>query len=144
MRVRVKFEPRDVWVGWFWQRQPNGDLKVYFCPVPMLPFIFTFPKRSAATGPMPPLDKPIIEVPIGVRIEAEVCVGGEIQRHTCTFVVNTLRCLRGVVLPSARVYVVPVSDDYIGEARRVADLIVAKGWKRTTVELPAAEEEIEL
>lgn len=33
--VSVKFERRDVWVGWFWDRRKDGVYH-YVCPVPMV------------------------------------------------------------------------------------------------------------
>lgn len=34
--VRVLFEPRDLWLGVYWDRRP-GALVVYVCVLPMLP-----------------------------------------------------------------------------------------------------------
>ena len=39
MRLRyafTKFEPRDIWVGVFWDRLPDGWIAIYVCPIPML------------------------------------------------------------------------------------------------------------
>lgn len=33
----VKFEPRDIWVGLFWDRRIDG-LHIYVCPVPCIVF----------------------------------------------------------------------------------------------------------
>lgn len=33
--MTVKFEPRDVWIGWFWDRRDDGTHH-YVCLVPML------------------------------------------------------------------------------------------------------------
>ena len=33
--VNVKFEPRDVWIGWFWDRRADGTHH-YVCVVPMI------------------------------------------------------------------------------------------------------------
>jgi hypothetical protein len=33
--VTVKFEPRDVWIGWFWDRRADGTHH-YVCVVPMI------------------------------------------------------------------------------------------------------------
>jgi hypothetical protein len=33
--MSIKFEPRDVWVGWFWDRREDG-LHHYVCLVPMV------------------------------------------------------------------------------------------------------------
>lgn len=30
-----KFEPRDVWVGWYWDRKEDGTHH-YVCPLPMV------------------------------------------------------------------------------------------------------------
>jgi hypothetical protein len=35
MKVRARFEPRDLWVGVFWDRRVDG-LHVFWCPLPML------------------------------------------------------------------------------------------------------------
>lgn len=42
--VRLKFEPRDIWVGIFWQRIAPG-LEVYVCLLPMLPLRFVLSRR---------------------------------------------------------------------------------------------------
>lgn len=34
-RAKFRFEPRDLWVGLFWDRRPDG-LHVYVCLVPCL------------------------------------------------------------------------------------------------------------
>lgn len=46
--VAVVFEPRDLWVGVYWNRDEYGSsnwrtrrLRVYVCIVPMLPIVFT-------------------------------------------------------------------------------------------------------
>ena len=47
--MRIKFEPRDLWVGIFWDRAgrittldtDQQQYRVYICLVPMLPIIFT-------------------------------------------------------------------------------------------------------
>lgn len=33
--MSIKFEPRDVWIGWFWDRREDGKHH-YVCPFPML------------------------------------------------------------------------------------------------------------
>lgn len=33
--MTIKFEPRDVWVGWFWDRRTDGTHH-YVCVVPMV------------------------------------------------------------------------------------------------------------
>lgn len=43
MSIRVKFEPRDVWIGVYWNREPNA-LKFYICFLPLLPVIVTVPR----------------------------------------------------------------------------------------------------
>lgn len=35
MRARILFEPRDLWVGLFWDRR-DGALNFWVCPFPML------------------------------------------------------------------------------------------------------------
>lgn len=34
-RAKLRFEPRDLWVGLFWDRRPDG-LHVYVCLVPTI------------------------------------------------------------------------------------------------------------
>jgi hypothetical protein len=36
--VRLKFEPRDLWIGLYWTRDERG-LSFYVCLLPMLPII---------------------------------------------------------------------------------------------------------
>jgi hypothetical protein len=33
--MSIKFEPRDIWIGLFWDRRPDG-LHIYVCPLPCL------------------------------------------------------------------------------------------------------------
>lgn len=35
MSIRFLFEPRDLWIGVFWDRRPDG-FYLYVCPFPML------------------------------------------------------------------------------------------------------------
>lgn len=50
MRAYLAFEPRDLWLGVYWSRRPNG-LHVYVCFIPCFPLhIVFFSKRS----PVPP------------------------------------------------------------------------------------------
>lgn len=35
LTVRTYFEPRDLWVGLYWDRKADG-LYMYFCPFPTL------------------------------------------------------------------------------------------------------------
>lgn len=41
MRIRLLFEPRDIWIGVYWRRERRqfgpGVLWVYICLLPMLP-----------------------------------------------------------------------------------------------------------
>ena len=41
IQIKSKFEPRDLWVGIFWDKQ-KLFLTVYVCIVPMFPIILTF------------------------------------------------------------------------------------------------------
>lgn len=41
MTISIRFDPRDVWVGVFWNRYP-GELRVYVCIVPLFPILLTF------------------------------------------------------------------------------------------------------
>ena len=42
MKARLLFEPRDIWIGVFWDRRPGG-LHVYICVVPCAPLLLVFP-----------------------------------------------------------------------------------------------------
>ncbi len=42
MKIRLIFEPRDLWVGLYWDRRPGG-LHLYFCPFPMLVVLLVLP-----------------------------------------------------------------------------------------------------
>ena len=45
IKVGIEFEPRDLWVGVYWDYQGIGTLKhldIYVCIVPMLPIHITF------------------------------------------------------------------------------------------------------
>lgn len=54
MKVRLLFEPRDLWVGVYWDREDIGsanglfgcDWRVYICVVPMLPIRISWSERS--------------------------------------------------------------------------------------------------
>lgn len=37
MRLSIKFEPKDLWVGVFWDRCGFSGYVVYVCLIPMLP-----------------------------------------------------------------------------------------------------------
>lgn len=41
MKAQILFEPRDLWIGVFWDRRP-GELRVYVCLIPTLPLLLTF------------------------------------------------------------------------------------------------------
>lgn len=43
-KLEARFEPRDVWVGLFWDKRPDG-LHVYVCLVPLLVLHWHRPKR---------------------------------------------------------------------------------------------------
>jgi len=50
MKIKIKFEPRDIWIGCYWNKvsfenEPEllgrrSILKIYICIIPMLPIIF--------------------------------------------------------------------------------------------------------
>jgi hypothetical protein len=45
--VRLLWEPRDLWVGAFWNRLPdNGLLLIYVCLLPCLPFVICIPHKE--------------------------------------------------------------------------------------------------
>lgn len=46
--LRFLFEPRDLWVGCFWDRKP-GRLLIYLCPLPMLVVRLTIPRAVSAS-----------------------------------------------------------------------------------------------
>ena len=40
--IKLKFEPRDLWIGIYWDfqkwaREPQSDLRIYICFIPMFP-----------------------------------------------------------------------------------------------------------
>lgn len=43
MKFEVKIEPRDAWVGLFWDRRAD-DLHIYVCPVPFVVFHWAVPR----------------------------------------------------------------------------------------------------
>lgn len=45
MSASILFEPRDLWIGVFWDRKP-GELRIYVCLVPMLPLLLTFRRQA--------------------------------------------------------------------------------------------------
>ncbi len=45
MNARILFEPRDLWIGVFWDRRP-AELRVYVCLIPTLPLLLTFPRDT--------------------------------------------------------------------------------------------------
>lgn len=43
MKARIKFEPRDLWVGVYWDRRHHPpELDVYVCLVPCFPLHVRF------------------------------------------------------------------------------------------------------
>lgn len=53
-RIELKFEPRDLWIGVYWNRHWYA-LEVYICIVPLLPLKVVFPglRRNRAYGESP-------------------------------------------------------------------------------------------
>jgi len=45
MKFEFKIEPRDVWIGVFWDRREDG-FHVYFCPFFCVLFHWTFEKND--------------------------------------------------------------------------------------------------
>lgn len=37
LESEVLFEPRDLWIGFYWKRYPKA-LEIYTCLIPMLPW----------------------------------------------------------------------------------------------------------
>lgn len=44
MKVRLEFNPRDLWIGAYWKRSEGGGLDVWVCLVPALPLHFSRPR----------------------------------------------------------------------------------------------------
>lgn len=49
--IRLKFEPRDLWLGVYWRNEHSDChagvcLRIYICVLPCLPLIFTFEWRK--------------------------------------------------------------------------------------------------
>jgi len=40
MGIRLLFEPRDLWVGVYWDLRPK-ELRIYVCFLPCLPILIT-------------------------------------------------------------------------------------------------------
>lgn len=51
--MTIKFEPRDVWIGWYWDRRDDGTHH-YVCIVPMLVVHWVRPARTPPTTPSRP------------------------------------------------------------------------------------------
>lgn len=49
MTFEWKYEPRDVWVGLFWDRRKDG-LHIYVCPVPLIVLHWVFPPPRREDG----------------------------------------------------------------------------------------------
>lgn len=45
VRFEVKFEPRDAWVGLFWDHRMDG-FHIYVCPIPFFVLHWTFGKEK--------------------------------------------------------------------------------------------------
>lgn len=43
VRARLYFEPRDIWVGLFWDVR-DGQLNIWLCVVPLFPLQLVFPR----------------------------------------------------------------------------------------------------
>lgn len=46
INATVLFEPRDLWIGVFWDKAFDGTYDVYVCILPMLPIYFTIIYRG--------------------------------------------------------------------------------------------------
>lgn len=45
--VRIRFEPRDLWIGLFWDRSAlTGNLCLYLCLIPCFPICVTVRTRT--------------------------------------------------------------------------------------------------
>jgi hypothetical protein len=50
--MTIRFEPRDVWIGWFWDRRDDGTHR-YVCIVPMVVIHWVVrPKWVRRIGPI--------------------------------------------------------------------------------------------
>jgi len=43
-KLSMRLEPRDLWVGLFWDRKRDG-LQIVVCPIPVLAITLFIPKR---------------------------------------------------------------------------------------------------
>lgn len=53
IRARLEFEPRDLWVGLYWEKRNIGELKrydYYICVVPMLPIHVVYTRWNRISG----------------------------------------------------------------------------------------------
>jgi hypothetical protein len=57
IKIGIKFEPRDLWIGWYWDKQPgimiSYMLYIYWCIIPMFPisFIIRGPRKIMIGDP---------------------------------------------------------------------------------------------
>lgn len=47
--MTIKFEPRDVWIGWYWDRRDDGTHH-YVCTVPMLVIHWVRPAHTPSAA----------------------------------------------------------------------------------------------
>ena len=53
MDIRIKYEPRDMWIGLYWERDWFGGydidayerLRIFICLIPLFPIIITIRKE---------------------------------------------------------------------------------------------------
>lgn len=53
MSAFVRWEPRDLWIGVYWTREPLGGRfrwRVYLCIVPCVPIIFEWWRKIKETS----------------------------------------------------------------------------------------------
>jgi len=51
IHFEVRLEPRDFWIGVFWDKRLDG-FHIYFCPVPFLVFHWIFPPKTDNGDPI--------------------------------------------------------------------------------------------
>lgn len=43
MSIQIFFEPRDLWIGVFWDRRPS-ELRLFICFIPCIPILIKVPR----------------------------------------------------------------------------------------------------
>lgn len=60
MKIRIKFEPRDLWIGVYWTflwtrtfSRTYNVLKIYICIIPMFPILLAINTTNKPNDPEP-------------------------------------------------------------------------------------------